>query len=104
MPQLVKIREHIAATYPEIDRIARAKSFTGVLGSLDGERMTRVPRGFPKYHPAADYLRFRQFLGGREFPPEFATTREFYPALIETYKALMPLIRFLNAPLTERLR
>ena len=101
MPQLVRIREHVAETYPEIDRIARATSFTRVLGNLEGEKMTRVPRGFAKDHPAAEYLRFRQFLGGREFPPEFATTREFYPALIETYKALMPLIRFLNEPLTE---
>lgn len=98
-PQLVRIREHIADTYPEIDRIARARPFTRVLGTLEGEKLTRVPRGFANDHPAADYLKFKQFLGGREFPPEFATTREFYPALIETYKALMPLIRFLNEPL-----
>jgi hypothetical protein len=60
-----------------------------------------VPRGYPADHPAADYLRFRQYLGGREFPPDFATTRQFYPALLETYRAMMPLIRFLNQPLTE---
>jgi hypothetical protein len=41
----------------------------------------------------------KQFLGGREFPPAFATSAEFYPALIQTYKGLMPLIRFLNQPL-----
>jgi hypothetical protein len=58
-----------------------------------------VPRGFVKDHPAAEYLKLRQFLGGREFPPEFATTADFYPALIETYKAILPLIRFLNEPL-----
>lgn len=101
MPQLVRIREHIATTYPDIDRIARARSFTRVFGSLEGEKMTRVPRGFAKDDPAAEYLKLRQFLGGREFPPKFATTREFYPALIETYKVLMPLIRFLNEPLSE---
>ena len=32
---------------------------------------------------------------------EFATSAEFYPALIETYKALIPLIRFLNDPLSR---
>jgi uncharacterized protein (TIGR02453 family) len=101
MPALVKIREHIAVTYPEIDRIARAQSFRRRFGVLEGEKMMRVPRGFAKDHRAAEYLRFRQFLGGREFSPEFATTREFYPALLETYKALMPLIRFLNAPLIK---
>ena len=99
-PQLVRIREHVAGTWPELERIARATPFRRVLGELYGDRLSRVPRGFPRDHPAAEYLKLKQFLGGREFPPVFATSAEFYPALIETYKVLMPLIRFLNAPLT----
>jgi uncharacterized protein (TIGR02453 family) len=101
-PQLVRIREHIGTTWPEIHRIATSRGFRQVLGSLDGEKLSRVPRGYAKDHPAEDYLKFKQFLGGREFPPEFATSADFYPALVQTYKALMPLIRFLNAPLVER--
>jgi uncharacterized protein (TIGR02453 family) len=98
-PQLVRIREHIALSWPEIDRIARGRTFKRVLGPLSGETLTRVPRGYPADHPAAEYLKFKQFLAGREFPPELATSKEFYPALLETYKSIMPLIRFLNAPL-----
>jgi len=99
-PQLFAIREHIAVTYPEIDTVSRARGFRKLLGRLEGEKLTRVPRGFSKDDPAAEYLKFKQFLGGREFPAEFAMSAEFYPALIDTYKALMPLIRFLNEPLT----
>jgi len=98
-PALVRIREQVAATWPEIDRIARAKTFRTVLGELHGESLTRVPRGYPHDHPAAEYLKLKQFLGGRKFPPAFATSAEFFPALVQTYKALMPLIRFLNQPL-----
>jgi hypothetical protein len=97
----VKIREHIAATWPEIDRIATTRPFTKLLGELTGDRLTRVPRGYPSDHPAAEYLKFKQYLGGREFPPEFAASRAFYPALIETYRVMMPLIRFLNTPLVD---
>jgi uncharacterized protein (TIGR02453 family) len=97
-PQLVRIREHVAATYPEINRIEGDRKFRKVFGEITGEKLSRVPRGYPKDHPAAEYLKFKQFLGGREFPPEFATSEGFYAALIETYKTLMPLIRFLNAP------
>ncbi len=97
-PRLVRIREHIAMTWPEIDQIAKARALRRI-GPLHGDRLTRVPRGYPKNHPAAEYLKYRQFLVGREFPAEFATTRGFYPALLETYKAIMPLIRFLNEPL-----
>ena len=100
-PQLVRIREHIAGTHPELESLTRERGFKRVLGTLEGEKLTRVPRGYARDDPAAEYLKFRQFLAGREFPPEFATSAEFYPALVETYKAIMPLIRFLNEPLVE---
>jgi uncharacterized protein (TIGR02453 family) len=100
-PQLLRIRQHIAETYPEIDRLARGRALTKITGGLEGERLTRVPRGFAKDDPAADYLKLRQYLAGREFPPEFAASAGFYPALLETYKAIVPLVRFLNEPLTE---
>lgn len=99
-PQLLKIRDHISDTYPEIHRLAGNRRFTSLLGGLEGDRLSRVPRGFSKDDPAAEYLKYRQFLGGCEFPPEFATSTAFYPALITTYKAMLPLVRFLNEPLT----
>lgn len=95
---LVTIREHICATYPEIRRIARAAAFRRAVGELDGERLTRVPRGFAKDEPAAEYLKYRNFLAGREFEPELATSARFYPTLVSTFKAVMPLVRFLNRP------
>ena len=98
-PDLVRIREHIAATFPEIRRLTRAAAFRRAVGELEGERLTRVPRGFAKDDPAAEYLKFRYFLAGREFPAEFAASPDFYPTLIATYKAVMPLVRFLNEPL-----
>ncbi len=96
---LVRIREHIAETYPEIDRTVRTSAFRRAFGTLDGETLTRVPRGYPKEHPAAAYLKHRNFLAGREFPPDFVTSEAFYPTLVRTFRACMPLVRFLNAPL-----
>ena len=101
-PQLVKVREHVAATWPEIDRIVKRKSFTSRVDGLHGERLSRVPRGFAADAPAADYLKYRQFLAAREFPASLAVSAEFYPTLLATFTAIVPLIRFLNAPLTGR--
>jgi len=99
-PQLVRIREHISETFPEIDRITRKAVFRRAFGTLEGERLTRVPRGFPKDDPAAEYLKYRSFLAGRELPADFATRPEFYPTLVATFKAVMPLVRFLTEPLS----
>jgi uncharacterized protein (TIGR02453 family) len=99
-PELVKLREHIADTWPDIRTLTRARAFTSRFGGLEGETMTRVPRGYPADHPAAEYLRFRQFYGGAEFPASLAYSRTFYPTLVATFKRLMPLVRFLNEPLS----
>jgi len=101
-PELVKLREHIAETWPEIRNLTRGKAFTSRFGKLDGETMTRVPRGYPADHPAAEYLKHRSFIGGQEFPATLAYSRNFYPTLVATFKALMPLVRFLNEPLRSR--
>jgi uncharacterized protein (TIGR02453 family) len=98
---LVRIREHISATHPELHKLTTAAAFRRTFPALEGEKLTRVPRGFQKDDPAADYLKHRNFLAGREFPPEFATTAEFYPTLVATFRAVMPIVRFLNEPLLE---
>lgn len=98
-PELVRIREHIADTWPELRTIARSASFRKRFEELSGDAMTRVPRGYRIDHPAAQYLKHRQFYGGAEFPAALAQSREFYPTLIATFKAVMPLVRFLNEPL-----
>ena len=98
-PQLVRIREHISDPFPEIDRITRKAVFRRAVGALEGERLTRVPRGFPKDDPAAEYLKYRSFLAGREFGADFATKADFYPTLVATFKAVMPMVRFLTEPL-----
>ena len=97
--ELVRLREHISETWPEIRALTRARAFRSRFQELSGDTMTRVPRGYPSAHPAAEFLKFRQFYGGAEFPASLAHSREFYPTLIATFKALMPLVRFLNEPL-----
>ena len=73
-PQLHAVREHIAANFRRFRSIVESPAFKRALdGGLEGEQLQRVPRGFPKDHEAAEYLKFRQFLAGREFPARFAT-------------------------------
>ena len=98
-PQLIKVRAHIVDTWPEIKKITAARTFVGRVTALHGEKLSRVPRGFPRDHPAVEFLKHRQFLASREFSPELATSADFYPTLLATFTAIVPLVRFLNAPL-----
>ena len=79
-PQLVRIRAHIADTFPEIDRLSHSKSFASVFGMLDGEKLTRVPRGYPKDHPAAEYLEVQAVPGGSGVSPRVCNQRRVLPS------------------------
>lgn len=101
--QLHLVREHVAAHHRRLDAIVNSPAFRKI-GGLQGDTMTRVPRGFPKDHPAAAYLVYRQFLGFREDPAPVAASPMFYKRLLGTMKTIVPLVSFLNEPLLDAQR
>jgi uncharacterized protein (TIGR02453 family) len=100
--QLQAVREHIAGNVRRMRAIVESPGFRRQVGELEGERLQRVPHGFPKDHAAAEYLKYRQFLAGRELPPAFACNPKFYSTLITVFRQVAPLARFLNEPLVNR--
>src|SRR5215470_2366526 len=102
-PQLQAVREQIADNLRRFKSIVEAPAFKRALdGGLEGERLQRVPRGFPKDHEAAEYLKYRQFLAGREFPARFAAESGFYAGILRVFRDVAPLIRFLNEPIRDQ--
>lgn len=100
--QLHAVREHIAANSRKLRAIVESPSFLRIAGPLAGEQLQRVPRGFANDHEAAQYLKRRQFLAGREFPASFAFSPKFYPGIVNVFKQIAPLAKFLNEPLLIR--
>jgi uncharacterized protein (TIGR02453 family) len=98
---LQAIRNQIATTHPRLHRLVTAPAFKRTVGELTGDRLTRVPTGYQRDHPAAHYLQFKQFIGGCEYEAGFATSPRFYPELLRVFKAVTPLVRFLNNALLE---
>lgn len=94
------VRAAVVEHHRRLRRIVTSKAFTNAVGGLQGAQLTRVPRGFSPDHPAAEYLKFKQFIGGREWPAVFATDDEFYARLLEVFRAVTPLVGFLNDALT----
>jgi uncharacterized protein (TIGR02453 family) len=100
--QLQAVREHIAANVKRLRAIVESPGFRRNIGTLEGERLQRVPRGFPTDHEAAEYLKFRQFLAGLELPPNIASSPTFYATILTVFRQVAPLARFLNEPLVNR--
>ena len=96
--ELLAIRNHIAAN-PTAFRKILAHRQIAALGGLQGDQLVRVPKGFASDHPAADLLRYKQFLIWVTHPPEMALGKSLLPLLVQTFRALLPMVRFLNAPI-----
>ncbi len=103
-PTLHGVRAHIAARHRVLARLVAAPAFAARLGTMQGERSTRMPRGFDAAHPAADVIRHKQFLAAREESPAFAVRADFYEELLATFQAMAPFVAFLNEPILERRR
>jgi uncharacterized protein (TIGR02453 family) len=98
------VRNYIFEDPKKFLHIVESTSFRQRFGKVEGQQLARVPRGFPQEHPVAEYLRHKQFLASRTLPAERATTPGFYKTLVETFQAILPLIRFLNAPIVRARR
>jgi uncharacterized protein (TIGR02453 family) len=98
-PQLLAVRGHIATHLKQLRAIVESPGFRKTLGDLEGEKLKRVPRGFAKDDPAAEYLKFRQFIAGADLPGAFTTSPKFYSTVLSVFREVVPLTRFLNAPL-----
>ena len=99
--QLQAVREHIATNLRQFRAIVESPAFKRSVGQLEGEQLQRVPRGFAKDHQAATYLKYRQFLAGREFPADFDTSPRFYAGVLDVFRQVAPLTRFLNQPFQQ---
>ena len=65
--------------------LLRAAAFRRTVGRLIGDTVSRVPRGFDKDHPAAEWLKHTQWMGAREEAAAFATRPDFYEELLATW-------------------
>ena len=101
---LRRVRQRIADAPDEFLSVIGSRHFKKLFGGITGDQLSRVPRGFPADHPAAEYLRYKNFLAARSFPADVAVNPQFYKLVIETFKGMVPFVRFLNEPILQARR
>lgn len=99
--QLFAVRTRIASQHRKLRNIIGSNEFKRLFGKMEGEQLSRMPRGFPENHPAADLLRYKQYLAWVELPAAVAKTSKLLPETVRYFSGMIPLIRFLNAALKE---
>jgi uncharacterized protein (TIGR02453 family) len=96
------MRGHVAAHHLQFRKIISTRTVRQLFQGLQGEQLTRVPKGFCREDPAADLLKYKQFLLYVELAPELATTANLYPEVVKHFRTIAPFLEFLNAPLARK--
>lgn len=93
---LLAVRNRIAERHDELRKILAAPAVKRLFGSMEGEQLARVPKGFCATDPAADLLRYKYFILYKTLPVEVATTPELYLEIVKRFKAMVPFLNFLS--------
>lgn len=97
--QLKKIRNAIAVESRDFLAILKDKKFKETFGELEGSKLKRPPRGFDEDHPMAEWLKFKQFFVGVEWPESKCYRKTLLNEVAEVCKHASPLVKFLNKAL-----
>src|SRR5260370_24775400 len=87
---LFAIRQHLAERHEEFRKIAAGRAVRRLFTAVQGEQLTRVPKGYPCDHPAGDLLRLKQYLLYVLLPPHLATTPTLYTPVDKHFRAQTP--------------
>ena len=97
--QLKKLRQEIDYNWEEFQQIIKEKSFKKTFGDLylgDELRLRTMPKGYEKDNPAAAYLKLKCFIAETTFADEELTRSGLHKKTIVAFKALQPLLHFIN--------
>ena len=97
---LAKIRIAIATKSGDWKKIVGAKNFAATFGGIEGEQLTRPPRGFAPDHPFIADIRRKSFVVGCDSTERAARSGRIVDDVETCFKAAVPLVRFLCVALS----
>ena len=91
---LEKIRKKIETRLDEFKAIVNRPEFRKAFTHIEGEKLKNVPRGFEKDSPAAEFLKFKEYLVVSHFSDEQTIEADFPQKAAQKLKAALELNQF----------
>ncbi|HOZ85217.1 MAG TPA: DUF2461 domain-containing protein [Niabella sp.] len=99
---LAKLRQEIDYNLSNFEKIIHSNKFKTVfngLSSAEGAKLTRVPKGYEADNPAAEYLKYKNFVAIHSLTDKGLAQPELVTKIASVFEALQPLNNFLNVGL-----
>jgi uncharacterized protein (TIGR02453 family) len=96
---LQAIRQEIDYNITEFKDIINKKTFRSLFGSLQGERLKTIPKGYDKNHPHLELLQYKSYLVWHDLNDSALTRPDFLKKCVSVFRELYPFNQFLNRAL-----
>jgi uncharacterized protein (TIGR02453 family) len=97
---LKRIREDIDSNYETWRKLLGDDTFVKTFEKIRGEKLSTMPRGYAKDHPANDLLRYKQFILRYEFTDEEVLSPDFIHRVNEVFIKMRPFLDYMSEVLT----
>lgn len=95
--QLKAFRKSMVDRPDEFLSVVMNRRFRKEFKTIQGEKLTKAPLGYPKDHPMIDHLKHKQFFVGKEYDDESISLKPRFLALVvQVFTDTMPLVRWLE--------
>ncbi len=100
--ELMAYRTLLRDNHEEFESLLSNKSLRKMVGKLEGEQLSRMPKGFPVDHPAESLLRRKQWYLESTLDIGLLTTPRVVPELAKRFAVMAPMVEFLNRAFAQK--
>lgn len=94
--QLRKIRQEVDYNAPELKQIVSEARFQEHFGQIQGEKLSRAPKGYSPNHPNIELLKLKSFIAMESFTDDEVIQDDFAAKVIESFRVVQPFNEYLN--------
>ena len=93
--QLAAWRQMVVKDFDRVQGVLESPRFVSTFGSVGGDRLKRVPTGFPADHPGAELLKLKDVTFGHHLTDDEVFSPNLPDALAEAFAAAVPLLELM---------
>lgn len=89
---LARLRASLAEHPERFERVLRSRGFRKMFGELQGDRLTRPPRGYTAETPLIEHIKRKSYIVWRETDARQVTHDDALAYVVESYRTARPLV------------
>ena len=99
--ELIAIRNLLAEQHQDFERLLAGRTLRKSMGKLQGEQLSRVPKGYGKDHPAEDLIRRKQWFLESTLEGGAVMSNRMLAEIVGRFRAAAPMVEFLTQPFVK---